>query len=597
MNTVPADPPPSAGEGGFHAAALWRDALRIARLVANDPHGCGGVLVRAGAGPVRDAWLAALHAAMPKAAPWRKMPGTIADDRLIGGLDLAATLAAGRPVAQRGLLADADGGIVVVPMAERLSPGTAARLAAALDTGLVRVERDGLAESRPARFGLVLLDEGIGEEERAPPVLAERLAFWIDLTDLSVRDVEADADQLPRPPMGAAVLGEDAVTALCQASAALGVLSLRGPLLAARVARIAAGLDGRSTVDEADTIEAARLVLGPRATRLPPTAPEEAEESDAQEPDEEGADGPPQEPQPAPETDAERTASELEDRVVEAARAAIPPGLLAQLAEGGLRPKVPRAGRIGAAAASSRSGRPAGSRPGDARSGRLDLIETLRAAAPWQRMRGREGRRLVVRPQDVRIARFKQRTETTTIFAVDASGSAALERLAEAKGAVELLLAEAYIRRDKVALVAFRGRSAELVLPPTRSLVRAKRGLSALPGGGGTPLASGLDIAMQVALGVRRGGGTPVVVILTDGRANIDRVGEAGRAQAGADALKAAAALRATGIRAIFIDTAPRPQDVARRLAAAMDARYLALPYADASQVSGAVKALSQETR
>jgi magnesium chelatase subunit D len=93
-------------------------------------------------------------------------------------------------------------------------------------------------------------------------------------------------------------------------------------------------------------------------------------------------------------------------------------------------------------------------------------------------------------PDDFRVTRYKQRSETTTIFVVDASGSAALHRLAEAKGAVELLLADCYVRRDRVAMIAFRGPGAELLLPPTRSLVRAKRSLAGLPGGGGTPLAS-----------------------------------------------------------------------------------------------------------
>jgi magnesium chelatase subunit D len=137
-----------------------------------------------------------------------------------------------------------------------------------------------------------------------------------------------------------------------------------------------------------------------------------------------------------------------------------------------------------------------------------------------------------VRKDDFRVTRYRQRSETTTIFVVDASGSAALHRLAEAKGAVELLLADCYVRRDRVAMVAFRGPGAELLLPPTRSLVRAKKGLAALPGGGGTPLASGIDAAIGLADGVRRRGGTPVIVILTDGRANVTRAGIGGRTQA-----------------------------------------------------------------
>ena len=103
------------------AAAPWRRAVSAAALLAIDP-ALGGVCVRAAAGPLRDAWLAALRAMLPPDVAWRRMPSGIAEGRLLGGLDLAATLAAGRPVAERGLLAAADGGIVVVPMAERLAP-------------------------------------------------------------------------------------------------------------------------------------------------------------------------------------------------------------------------------------------------------------------------------------------------------------------------------------------------------------------------------------------------------------------------------------------------------------------------------------------
>ncbi|MFN5457531.1 VWA domain-containing protein, partial [Bradyrhizobium sp.] len=112
---------------------------------------------------------------------------------------------------------------------------------------------------------------------------------------------------------------------------------------------------------------------------------------------------------------------------------------------------------------------------------------------------------------------FKQRSGTTTIFVVDASGSSALQRLAEVKGAVELLLAECYIRRDEVALIAFRGKGAELLLPPTRSLTRAKRSLAALPGGGGTPLSAAIFAATELALAVKAKGQAPTIVLMTDG--------------------------------------------------------------------------------
>jgi magnesium chelatase subunit D len=266
------------------------------------------------------------------------------------------------------------------------------------------------------------------------------------------------------------------------------------------------------------------------------------------------------------------------------------------------RRRARTAGRAGALQQSAARGRPTGVQRGDPRGGaRLNVVETLRVAAPWQRLRRQSRRethrgthpapRIEVRQEDFRITRFKRRTGTTTIFAVDASGSSALHRLAEAKGAVELILADCYIRRDSVALVAFRGATAELLLPPTRSLVRAKRSLAGLPGGGGTPLAAGIDAAVALADAVRRRGETPVVVLMTDGRANIARDGTPGRARAEDEALAAARLARAAGVTAILIDTSPRPQPQAQRLAQEMNARYLPLPYADATALSAAVQA------
>jgi magnesium chelatase subunit D len=143
-----------------------------------------------------------------------------------------------------------------------------------------------------------------------------------------------------------------------------------------------------------------------------------------------------------------------------------------------------------------------------------------------------------------------------------------------------------------VAVIAFRGRSAELLLAPTRSLVRAKRSLASLPGGGGTPLASGLEAALRLAEQVRRGGAAPIIVLLTDGRANIARDGEPGRARAEEDALAMARLLRAGGFTSMVVDTSPQPAAAAKRLAQAMAAQYRALPYAGAQALSAAVRAL-----
>ena len=176
------------------------------------------------------------------------------------------------------------------------------------------------------------------------------------------------------------------------------------------------------------------------------------------------------------------------------------------------------------------------------------------------------------------------------MFVVDGSGSAASHRLAEAKGAVELLLAECYVRRDQVALLAFRGSGADLLLPPTRSLVRAKRSLAVLPGGGSTPLAAGIDAALTLADAVRRRGDTPIVILLADGRANTARDGSPERARAEEDALAAARGLRAASLTALLVDTSPRPDPAALRLASKMGARYLALPLVDAQTLARAVR-------
>jgi magnesium chelatase subunit D len=198
---------------------------------------------------------------------------------------------------------------------------------------------------------------------------------------------------------------------------------------------------------------------------------------------------------------------------------------------------------------------------------------------------------LQIRPADIRTKRYRETSDRLLVFIVDASGSAAMTRLAEAKGAVELLLAEAYARRDHVALVAFRGHGADLLLPPTRSLVQTKRRLAQLPGGGGTPLAAGLRTAMEVAQQAQGRGMTPTLALLTDGRANIALDGSADRVRAAADADLLARSVRARGTPALVIDMAPRPQPPLRALADTMAAPYIALPRADARQLSSAVAA------
>ena len=148
------------------------------------------------------------------------------------------------------------------------------------------------------------------------------------------------------------------------------------------------------------------------------------------------------------------------------------------------------------------------------------------------------------------------------------------------------MLAQAYIRRDHVALIAFRGQTADLLLPPTRSLVQTKRRLAGLPGGGGTPLAAGLKAALDLAILTRGRGMTPSIALLTDGRANIALDGSADRTAADSDAIRLARAIRATGITGIVIDTGNRPTPALALLARTLDAPYLPLPRANAQRLT-----------
>ncbi len=578
-----------------------------ALLLALDPEGLVGLQVRGAPGLEREALLLQLQASLAPGTPWRRCPLQVDDARLLGGLDLGQSVAAGRPVAMAGLLSEVQGGVLLLGMAERAPAALSGKLAQALDAG---------------GFALIALDEGVTSEEGLAGSLRERLGLLVDLSLPPgaalppLPRIEGEALTAARERLASMPFDADCAEALCATAQALGIASMRAPWQAWRAARAAAAWSGRDAVEQQDAELAARLVLAPRARSLPPAAPQPEEDIAPAEPSPAESDAPPQteteaaqqDAAPPPEQDgqddpAQTPAQQLEDRLTAAAQAAIPPGLLALLAAGLAPKRSSGAGRSGGATQTASSGRPLAARRGVPRGNqRLDLLATLRAALPWQRLRRQERERAslppassrwLIRRDDFHHRRFRRPAETTTVFVVDASGSQALNRLAEAKGAVELLLADCYVRRDRVALIAFRGRSAELLLPPTRSLVRAKRALTELPGGGGTPLAAGIEAGWQLAASLQaRDGSRAQLVFLTDGRGNVGRDGQGGRAAAMLDAMAVAKRLGAAGIASLLIDSSPRPQPEARELAQAMGARYLALPQGRAETLHRAVSGM-----
>jgi len=637
----------------------WQLARRALRLVLSDPQGLGGIALHGRHGPARDALLAAL----PAHGTVRRIPSDADDDALLGGLDTTATLARGRPIRRPGLLDAASDEILVIGGAERLPTTIATCLRAWFDD-------DSRTGRRPP---LVALDESVERSGLVESALGERFALHVDVPELALAELrrvdtpqaEASARRVAAPED--VHVPDETLTALVQLAASLEITSLRSSVLASRAARANAWLDGRDTVNDADAALAAQLVLAPRARALPDASapdtetdqqPADAATDDDRSPDDEpSAEQPPdQAEEPIEPTIDDRRSDDRQDddrpddewpddandpddapveppsdgplseRLVQAVTAALPRNLLDELVAG-RRPRDARMGSDAAAsAAAERSGRPIGTRrPRGASRQRPNLVATLKAAIPWQRLRAMESAdkaatasrhpsassrsestsestaastsasaftpsaqpRLRVRRDDFRVTRYRQPTRTTTLFVVDASGSAAMHRLAEAKGAVERLLAECYVRRDRVALITFKGTEARLDLPPTRSLVRARRALIGLPGGGGTPLAIGLDLAADQLERLAADGESPVGVVMTDGRGNIARDGSASRARAQEDAEAAARRLGRIGARLLFVDTGPRPRPVPRELAALMGARYLPLPQLDTSALTG----------
>ncbi|HSA51753.1 MAG TPA: VWA domain-containing protein, partial [Yinghuangia sp.] len=486
------------------------------------------------------------------------------------------------------------------------------------------------------RFGLTVEVAASREPRERAEVVRRRLAYEADPDAFARRWADDDAelaarivrarDLLPRVTLPDAEL--ERVARVC---AAFEVDGLRADLVTARTAIALAAWQGRTEVDASDVRRAAQLALPHRRRRNPFDAPgldhDKLDEALEDEPDE------PDEPeQPAPDDDepdpdgpgnpgpgggrtdrapGPRTPAEADQSNGSAptgsgpeASAASGPAAAAPAAEqpavAAAEPfrarliAVPGLGR-GAAGRRSRAetgiGRATGERrPSGSRTSRPHLLGTVRAAAPYQRARGRSGPGLVVRRDDVREAVREGREGNLVLFVVDASGSmAARARMRTVKGAVLSLLLDAYQRRDKVGLVTFRGAGAELALPPTSSVEAGAARLAALPTGGRTPLAAGLLRAYETLRveRLRDPRRRPLLVVVTDGRATHGRdpLGEARRA---------AGLLAASGTASVVVDceSGPVRLGLAARLAADLAGPVLGLAELAADGLAGLVRDL-----
>jgi magnesium chelatase subunit D len=595
------------------------------------------VWVKAPANELRTAWLEYVQSCAQQTLTL--VPAHVDRAALFGGIDLASSLHQGRKVMNIGLLQKAmvspndqkqKNHLIALQMTERWERALAAELALALDNAI----DFGVAaniNSRPTLPTLIALDESLpNSDESMNTTLSDRLAMCINLHGLGFAHWQHFNEQVKQlSPLSdtqeATLAMPDAVKKgqvneaqmlqLVQTASALGIDSSRLIIHALQVMKTHASMHQRAVLIDDDFNAALALCLLPRATRLPqaPANEERAEQDNNNElPDDneapdgndaqnnESSDNPPNpRDQDKP---SELSAQEIADLVLEAALATLPNDILERLTNAGKANKA-QAGRSGQQLRKAKRGQRIGTARKPAVAGaRPDLLGTIYASLPWQHLRQQSfmqsnqnsslpalARKLHIQASDFRYAKFKQTSESLLIFAVDASGSAAMNRLAETKGAIELLLAQSYARRDRVAMIAFRGQDAQIVLEPTRSLTRAKRSLAGLPGGGATPLAAGLDNSWKLALRARQAGQTPYVILLSDGKANITAAGEPGRPQAHNEALTAAKKIATDGIASLFIDTSPlavQGKNLAQEIATQMSASYLALPYASAKKLA-----------
>ena len=609
------------------------DAILAAAAVVVAGPALGGLWLRSWHGPRRDAFLQLVdHYARVLSVRNHRIAPHTDPEQLLAGIELSETLRAGRMVRRAGLIENLQGGLLVLAMAERAPLGLLAPMIQALDA---------------QRVCLLALDESLPDEASLPALLLDRLGLGLDIrdeqalwpADSDLRETEFAQVIAGRLSVAAQawrqiVIPPEATKALVEAAAQLGILSARPSLYAIRLVKVLAAVAGRTAVEADDLAIAVRLVLLPQARQLPASAaPEDDEMQSAEEDTRENDDAqavpqnedeanrpPPPPPEseqdsvpnpPEPEDESSAIPDGAAERLVAAALAALPKHLLAQLAASSAASRAKAVGATGAGAQAMKGrgrGRSIGALPRrKPRSGeRLHLLASIRAAAPFQKLRrvseenanlsdtsrqtnGAPPHRIHLRPDDLHVHREKKRRGNTTVFVVDASGSMALQRLSEAKGAIEILLADCYVRRDRVAMIAFRGKGAEVLLDPTRSLVAAKRSLTALPGGGGSPVAAGLSLAAQMVEQLKRMGDSTVVVVLTDGRANLTRDGQPGRQQAALEAQQMARLLAVSADKRLLIDTSMRPEPAAQALAAAMRGMYMPMPFAQAREMGQAI--------
>lgn len=598
------------------------DAKRALVLAAIRPS-LGGVLLRGDKGSAKTTLARGLAALLPGDAPFVEVPLGAGEDRVIGSLDLASVLAAGEATFRPGLLAAAHGGVLYIDEVNLLADHLVDALLDVAATGWNHVERDGVSHRHPARFVMVasmnpeegelrpqLLDRfGLSVEVSAPTDVDERVeAVRRQLHAEAAGDSQeaahetvdhsgeaADRDlreQIATARAAAPTIGTDVMDAASRLALAVGAEGLRADLMLCRAAAALAAVESRPVVTPDDVRSVAAMVLGHRRRRTPfeqpgiddteldrawhqshrePPPPTGSESYD-------GGTGPATASEPAADEPFGDEATAPPDGGGPD-RVDLPGTASAQFDLGRPRTRSPRGAPAG------RSGSAAGTRGRSVRSAPLDApgasgLDTLATATAYaSRTTTLTPRPSALAPEDLRSTERLSPTGELVVLVVDASSSMGVEhRMATTKATVMSLLAEAYRRRGRVAVITFRGDSAQVVLRPTASIEIARARLADLATGGATPLAAGLDSAVDVVTGSTGDRSlTATVVVVTDGRAT------AGGSDPVAESVAALERLARTGARVILLDT-EREQGalrLAEKLASAAGVEYRRLSETD----------------
>ncbi|MER5657388.1 MULTISPECIES: putative cobaltochelatase [unclassified Streptomyces] len=591
-----------------------------------------------------------VEASSTRPARMVELPVGASEDRLVGALDIERALSEGVKAFEPGLLADAHRGILYVDEVNLLHDHLVDLLLDAAAMGASYVEREGVSVRHAARFLLVgtmnpeegelrpqLLDRfgltvevaASREPDQRVEVVRRRLAHDDDPAAFVARWADEEAEVRARIVAARALLpsvrlGDGALRQIAATCAAFEVDGMRADIVMARTATALAAWAGRTDVLAEDVRQAALLALPHRRRRNPFDAPgldedkldetlEEFSGSDGDGGDSDGSDDDPdpdgpggggQPPQEGPDDgspagDVPAQGEPSEDGQAPAGQSAAEQSPV-RAAEP-FRTKVLSVPGLGEGAAGRRSrartehGRTTGSRRPRGALTKLHLAATVQAAAPHQLARGRSGRGLVVRRDDLRQATREGREGNLVLFVVDASGSmAARQRMSAVKGAVLSLLLDAYQRRDKVGLVTFRGSAAEVALPPTSSVDAAAVRLESLPTGGRTPLSAGLLRAHEVLRveRLRDSARRPLVVVVTDGRAT-------GGPEPVATAGRAARLFAAEGVASVVVDceSGPVRLGLAGQLAGELGGTAVTLDALRADSLAGLVRDVQGTSR